>query len=329
MMKTAKLPATGENRDVGVPAACRFQPAIDSLRDALNGALVGKADVVELVLACLLARGHLLLEDVPGLGKTTLAKALAHAVGGKFGRIQCTPDLLPSDVTGFDVFNQQSREFDFKPGSVFSDVLLADEINRATPRTQSAMFEAMAERQVTIDNRRYDLSPTFFVIATQNPIDSHGAFPLPEAQLDRFAMKLSVGYPDRASERAMLAAAIGCGEATPAAVAACISPADLNELQQHVAAVHVCEKVQTYVVELAAATRVHPRIPIGASPRSLLTWQRVAQASAHLAGRDFVTPDDVQRVAFPVLSVRLNFDAEDGEALVEELLAQTPVPVYR
>ena len=182
---------------------------IDGIRAALNRALRGKVEVVEHVLACLLARGHMLIEDLPGLGKTTLAKALAHALGGKFARIQCTPDLLPGDITGFRVFDQHTREFEFLPGPVFADVLLADEINRTTPRTQSALLEAMAERQVTVDNVRHVLSDTFFVIATQNPVEQHGTYPLPEAQLDRFAMKLRIGYPGPEHELAMLEAAVG------------------------------------------------------------------------------------------------------------------------
>ena len=177
---------------------------IIALRQQLNAALLGKRERIELVIACLLAGGHLLLDDLPGLGKTTLAKAIAASFQGKFGRIQCTPDLLPTDITGFNLFNQKSREFEFHPGPVFADILLADEINRTTPRTQSALFEAMAERQVTIDGRSQLLSPSFFVIATQNPIDSHGAYPLPEAQLDRFAMKLEIGYPDRAAQLSIL-----------------------------------------------------------------------------------------------------------------------------
>jgi MoxR-like ATPase len=184
---------------------------VGGVRAALNAALRGKAEVVEHVLACLLARGHLLVEDLPGLGKTTLAKALAQALGGKFARVQCTPDLLPGDITGFRVYDQYTREFEFLPGPVISDVLLADEINRTTPRTQSALLEAMAERQVTVDNFRHVLSDTFFVIATQNPVEQHGTYPLPEAQLDRFAMTLRVGYPDQEHELAMLEAAVGPG----------------------------------------------------------------------------------------------------------------------
>ena len=183
--------------------------ATEQLRDRLNAELKGKQDVVDMVLVCLLSGGHLLLEDKPGLGKTTLAKALATAIGGNFGRAQCTPDLLPSDITGFNIFNQKTHDFEFRRGPVFADVLLADEINRATPRTQSALLEAMAERQVTVDAEHFDLSSEFFVIATQNPVDQHGTYPLPEAQLDRFAMKLSVGYPAAADEMLMLQEAVG------------------------------------------------------------------------------------------------------------------------
>ncbi|MEM1303610.1 MAG: AAA family ATPase, partial [Planctomycetota bacterium] len=221
-------------------AAADHQAVVDELRAALNASLRGKADVVELVLACLLSRGHLLLEDLPGLGKTTLAKALAHAVGGRFARVQCTPDLMPSDVTGFNVFNQKTREFDFSEGPVFADVLLADEINRATPRTQSALFEAMAERQVTIDKTCHPLPATFFVIATQNPVDSHGAYPLPEAQLDRFAVKLSIGYPDRQSELDMLADAVGVA-AEAQRTSTVLTPDSLASLQQRVASVAVAD----------------------------------------------------------------------------------------
>lgn len=312
-----------------VSLACRHQPELDGLRAALNQCLIGKSDVVEMVLACLLARGHLLFDDLPGLGKTTLAKAVAHAVGGRYARVQCTPDLLPSDITGFNVFNQKTREFEFREGPVFSDVLLADEINRTTPRTQSALFEAMAERQVTIDGRTYPLGESFFVIATQNPVESHGAYPLPEAQLDRFAMKLRIGYPDSQSELAMLAADVGRQgqhKATPPVV---VHPEQLRRLQAHVADVAVDPMIQAYLVELAKVTRSHREVTLGLSPRGLLTWQRVAQAFAHLQGRDFVIPDDIQRVALPVLEVRLAGDFEGAQRIIENILAQVPVPVFR
>ena len=215
-------------------STCRHQPQIDRLRERLNCALVGKSDVMELVLACLLARGHLLFEDLPGLGKTTLSKGIAEAIGGAFARIQCTPDLMPTDITGFNVFDQRNREFEFRPGPVFAEVLLADEINRTTPRTQSALFEAMAERQVTVDGSAHRLSVSFFVIATQNPVESHGAFPLPEAQLDRFAMKLKIGYPDRDAERELLARFVGERPAPPITNEPVMTMAELTELQQHV-----------------------------------------------------------------------------------------------
>ncbi len=299
---------------------------IDRLRQALNSALRGKKQVIEFVLACLLARGHLLLEDLPGLGKTTLAKALATAVGGTFARVQCTPDLLPGDITGFSVFNQKTREFEFLRGPVFADVLLADEINRTTPRTQSALLEAMAERQVTVDNVRHQLANTFFVIATQNPVEHHGTYPLPEAQLDRFAMKLSVGYPQRDDEIRLLGAAIGHlpGDGQYPVV---LQTGELGELQQRVALIAVEPNVRGYLVDLAHATRTHPKVTLGLSPRGLLIWQRVAQAWAFLAQRDFVTPDDIQAVAQPVLEVRLGLAPEANRSVIRELLESVPVPV--
>lgn len=302
------------------------QDRIDGLRAVLNRAIRGKADVIEKVLACLLARGHLLLEDLPGLGKTTLAKTIAAAVGGRFARVQCTPDLLPGDITGFSVFNQKNREFEFLPGPVFADVLLADEINRTTPRTQSALLEAMAERQVTVDNVRHTLTPTFFVIATQNPVEHHGTYPLPEAQLDRFTMKLSIGYPDRNDELGLLAAAVG-RTGDPPAQERVLLDGELAALQDQVARVTVHANVQAYLVDLARATRSHPKVTLGLSPRGLLTWQRVAQAWAFLKGRPFVTPDDVQEVAVAVLGVRLGLAPDATVGVVEQLLDTIPVPV--
>jgi MoxR-like ATPase len=299
---------------------------LHGIRGVLNRSLRGKADVVEKVIACLLARGHLLLEDLPGLGKTTLAKAIAQAVGGNFSRVQCTPDLLPGDITGFSVFNQKSREFEFLPGPVFSDVLLADEINRTTPRTQSALLEAMAEHQVTVDNIRHILTPMFFVIATQNPVEHHGTYPLPEAQLDRFAMKLSVGYPEKSDELGLLAAAIGHVDDPPSQKSLMVKE-QLAEMQERVSKVLVHPKVQEYLVDLGRATRVHPKVTLGLSPRGLLIWQRVAQAWAFLKDRPFVTPDDIQDVAVPVLSVRLGLGADSASNIINQLLEIVPVPV--
>lgn len=302
---------------------------IEALRVTLNSALRGKPEVVEQVLVCLLARGHLLIEDVPGLGKTTLAKALAQAIGGRFNRVQCTPDLLPGDITGFSVFNQKTREFEFMPGPVFADVLLIDEINRATPRTQSALLEAMAEHQVTVDNTRHRLSDTFFVIATQNPTEQHGTYPLPEAQLDRFAMKLRIGYPAKEHEAAMLASAVGhcCDDRNE--TEPILATGELHPLQERVAATTVHPAVQDYLINLAHATRNHPRVTLGLSPRGLLTWQRAAQATAYLDGRDYVTPDDVQDIALPLLAVRLGIDGGTIGEVVDGILSSVPLPTVK
>jgi MoxR-like ATPase len=306
-----------------------YRSAIARLKQQLQTALRGKDAVIEQVLICLLSRGHLLLEDLPGLGKTTLAKALARGLGGRFARIQCTPDLLPGDITGFTIFNQKTREFEFLPGPVFADVLLADEINRATPRTQSALLEAMAEGQVTVDNVCHKLSSTFFVIATQNPVEHHGTYPLPEAQLDRFMMKLSIGYPDPQHEREMLQAAVGRDWSAAAEADAPVLPLPLlSEVQDRVACVSVSPAVSDYLVSLAQATRKHREVPLGLSPRGLLHWQRCAQARAFLAGRNFATPDDVQDQAEPVLSVRLGLDSKALTRVVREILESVPVPVY-
>jgi MoxR-like ATPase len=298
---------------------------IEGLRAQLNRVVLGKHGVVDHLLACVLAKGHVLFDDLPGLGKTTLAKALAAAVGGRFMRVQCTPDLLPSDVTGFNILNQRTREFEFRPGPVFSDILLADEINRATPRTQSAMFEAMAERQVTIDGEARLLSETFLVLATQNPVESVGAYPLPEAQLDRFAMKLKIGYPDRQSELELLARS---SHSTRDAVAQrVLETGQLAQLQQSVANIAVETPVREYLVDLAEATRSNRAFSLGLSPRGLLQWQRVAQAHAMLAGREYVMPEDVQAVAGPVLSVRLSGLGTGVDKAIDAVLGAVAVPM--
>lgn len=301
--------------------------AVNTLRQHLNAALLGKSEVVELVLAGLLAQGHILIEDLPGLGKTTLAKAVADAVGGRFARVQCTPDLLPADITGFNLFNQRTREFEFVPGPVFCDVLLADEINRATPRTQSALFEAMAERQVTIDGVTRRLATAFFVIATQNPLESHGVYPLPEAQLDRFALKLHIGYPDAQSEIEMLE--LDGATASGAAPRPClpIDPATLASLQKKVSEIYLAPQVREYIVKLGVWTRQQRQVHCGLSPRALLAWQRLAKAWAFLQDREFVLPDDVQTVAGPVVEMRLIGDFDTAGEIVRSLLAEVPVPV--
>ena len=308
------LPSTDTSREI-----------LDALRLRLNSALVGKSEVVEMVIACVLAQGHLLFDDLPGLGKTTLAKALASSVGGKYSRVQCTPDLLPTDISGFNIYNQKTQEFEFRRGPIFSDLLLADEINRATPRTQSALFEAMAERQVTIDNQTMPLASTFFVIVTQNPIESHGAYPLPEAQLDRFAIKLSIGYPAKADEVALLAENIGCPESRDQD-APVISLTELSQIQEAVKAIEVNEAVRSYLVELATETRNHADIAVGLSPRGLIIWQRMSQAHAYLAGRHFVTPDDIKHVAKPVLKLRITSSCRNSDAVIDDIINSVKIP---
>lgn len=301
-----------------------IQRLLTGLRGQLNRVLLGKADVVENLLACVLARGHVLFDDLPGLGKTTLAKALAFAIGGRYTRVQCTPDLLPSDVTGFNILNQKTREFEFRPGPVFGDILLADEINRATPRTQSALFEAMAERQVTIDGEARLLSSTFLVLATQNPVESVGAYPLPEAQLDRFAMKLRIGYPDRESELRLLErSSSSLAEQEAERV---LEPGELQSLQESVTRVAVEKPVREYLVNLAEATRSNHAFTLGLSPRGLLQWQRVSQAVAMLNGREFTIPEDVQRVAYPVLSVRLSGLGGTVDTAIDSVINSVAVP---
>ncbi len=282
-----------------------------------------------MVIACLFSRGHLLFDDLPGLGKTTLSKAIAESIGGKFSRVQCTPDLLPSDITGFNIFDQKSQAFEFREGPVFSDLLLTDEINRATPRTQSALFEAMAERQVTVDGHSYPLASTFMVIGTQNPVESHGAYPLPEAQLDRFAMKLSIGYPGHEDEISMLGQFVG-DEFQKQRIETTIEVAELAEIQADVADIEVCESVRRYLVQLGDATRSHAKIDLGLSPRALITWQRVAQAWAFLQERDFVIPDDIQAVSTPVLKLRVenqgSVSSENSQRIIGEIMESVAVP---
>jgi len=300
------------------------------LVDHIEQVIQGKRDVIQLALVCLFSEGHLLIEDVPGVGKTSLAKAIARSVGGTWRRIQFTPDLLPSDVTGVSIWNRATNEFEFRPGGVFASVLLADEINRASPKTQSALLEAMEEGQVTVDGHTYRLGPPFMVIATQNPIELEGTYPLPEAQLDRFLMRIEIGYPDRDAEVGILEA--DRGHAAAGDLAPIIDEADLVEAGRLIGRVHVAEGLRDYIVAIADATRRHPALTLGASPRGALGLQRAARTWAAASGRDFVLPDDVKRLAVPVLAHRLvpNVEADlrgiDGGDVITELLGALPVP---
>ena len=295
--------------------------------------IIGKRNAVELVLVALLCRGHVLLEDVPGTGKTVLAKSIARSLGGSFKRIQFTPDLLPSDVTGVAIFNQQNREFEFRQGPVFAQIVLADEINRATPKTQSALLEAMEERQITVDGITYGLPAPFIVLATQNPIEYEGTFPLPEAQLDRFLLRLHLGYPDRLDEIAILRRQ---RQAHPLDALAIVAEIDeLLTLQAAIKEVYVDELIEEYIVALVTATRHHEDVYLGASARGSLALYRTAQAWAAIRGQSFVTPDDVKIMAGPVLGHRMlvspaaRIHNVTAGAVIEAILNAVPVPGAR
>ena len=295
--------------------------------------IIGKRQSLTLALAAYLCEGHVLLEDVPGVAKTMLARALAVSVGCTFKRLQCTPDLLPTDVTGVSIFNPKTTEFEFRPGPIFAQTVLADEINRATPRTQSALLEAMAERRVSVDGKTYTLKPPFLVIATQNPIDQEGTFPLPEAQLDRFLVRLSLGYPSIDEEGKMLQRmqhGHPIDDIQPVAKAE-----DILAAQAAIRDVHVDDKVRTYVLQIVHGSRDHEDVLLGGSPRASIALYRTAQALAAIGGRDFVLPDDVKRMAQPVLSHRLILKPESrlrkrtSAAVVQDIVTDTAVPVLK
>ncbi|MGD9099377.1 MAG: MoxR family ATPase [Anaerolineae bacterium] len=301
------------------------------VRENIQKIIIGKNDVIDLALVAVLCEGHVLLEDVPGTGKTTLAKALSVSLGCTFRRIQFTPDLLPSDVTGIYYFNQKSQEFEFRPGPLMSQVVLADEINRATPRTQSALLEAMQERQITVDIETKPLPRPFLVLATQNPIELEGTFPLPEAQVDRFLMRLSIGYPQEKEENDIL---LRFEREDPLeTLEAVVGPEDIVGMQRQVRAVKVEESVREYVVKVARATRDHDEVDLGASPRGTMALYHTSQAWAALRGREFVLPDDVKFLAPHVLTHRIHISPQTRlrgrrpEEVVAEIVNTVPVPV--
>ncbi len=303
------------------------------LERSLGSALRGKPEIVRLSLVCLLARGHLLIEDVPGVGKTTLAQALARSVACRFDRLQFTSDMLPSDVLGVTIYNSHAEAFEFKPGPIFSNFLLADEINRTTPKTQSALLEAMNESQVTIDGKRHELPRPFMVIATQNPVEHHGTYPLPESQLDRFLMRLRVGYPDAASERQILRQS---DRELPQGAPSGLVAADVLHLQDAVHRVTVEEVLVDYILAIVEKTRNHESLALGVSPRGSQALYRAVQALALLEGRDYAIPDDVKRLATPLFAHRVVINArttlaprraDAGERVIEEILSQVEVPL--
>jgi MoxR-like ATPase len=307
-----------------------FAETFGSIVDNIERVVRGKPEAVELAVLCMLAEGHLLIEDVPGVGKTSLAKALAASIDCTWRRVQFTPDLLPADLVGVSVWQRSTETFEFQPGPMFANVVLTDEINRASPKTQSALLEAMEERQVTVDGRTYMLRPPFMVIATQNPVEQEGTYRLPESQMDRFLVRLSIGYPARAAELAVLD---GLGAAE---VLRSIQPVatidDVNSMVAQVKAVHVAPALKGYLVDLAEMSRRHPALVLGMSPRATLQLSRAIRARAMANGRDFATPDDVKALAAPVLAHRLllrhdaSLGGTTGESAINDVLNAVPVP---
>ncbi|CAN5170644.1 MoxR family ATPase [soil metagenome] len=309
----------------------RFVNAFSSVADNVQQVVQGKEREVRLALVCLIAEGHLLIEDVPGVGKTMLAKALARSIDCSFRRIQFTPDLLPTDITGVNVFNQERGDFEFKPGAIFANIVLGDEINRASPKTQSALLESMEERQVTVDTVTYGLGTPFMVIATQNPIEHEGTYPLPDAQLDRFMMRLSLGYPSAEFETNILGT-----HGIVSTLDDCRSVTDAPGVSRMIAmarSVHVAMPIQRYIVAISDATRRHPDLYLGASPRASIMLLRAARGMAASDGRDYVMPEDVKSLVLPVIAHRLLLAADAAmsgrtvEAILTEILQEVPVPV--
>ncbi len=306
----------------------RFQTFRDRVLDEVCSVIVGKRQVAELVLTCFVCRGHVLLEDVPGTGKTMMLRAFSKALGGRFSRIQFTPDLLPSDLTGIDFYNQKTGEFEFRPGPLFANIVLADEINRATPRTQSSLLEAMEERQISVDGKTYRLEEPFMVMATQNPLESYGTFPLPEAQIDRFFMRLHMGYPTRQEEIGLIArpSTADIIEQLPAAV----SPEDIAFVRENYAQVRCSDTVSGYLMDLVERTRKDSGFAVGVSTRGAIALYKAAQVTAAFQGRDYMIPEDVKAMAPHVLSHRLASaslsQASDVDAYLQRVIASVPVP---
>lgn len=296
----------------------------------VENVIVGKREAIELVITALISNGHILLEDVPGVGKTRLIAAVARSIDGSFKRIQFTADVLPSDVTGFSVYNQKTGDFEFKNGAIMSQFVLADEINRTSPKTQAALLEAMEEKQISVDGVTYKMPQPFMVMATQNPIEFMGTFPLPEAQLDRFLIKISVGYPDAESERSVLS--MHQMDDPFEALQPVATPEDIINIQNEVKKVFVHENLEKYIVSIVSATRNHPSVRLGASPRASLALYRTAQATAYINGRDFVIPDDIQKMVIPVIAHRIilsqetKFSNTTADDVLSEIKKSVPVP---
>ena len=316
--------------DIGPVGIETFGTHFERIASNVETVIQGKRDAVELILLALVSEGHVLIEDVPGVGKTQLAKSLARSVAGAFNRIQFTPDLLPSDVTGISVWDRDRREFEFKPGPIFANILVGDEINRASPKTQSALLEAMEERQVTSDGTTRELNPPFMVIATQNPLEHEGTYPLPKAQLDRFMMRVIIGYPDREKELEMLDT--HGVRSTFFDLEPVVTLADVDEMVSIAREVTVSQSVKNYIVDLVEGTRLHPDIMLGASPRAALFLQKLARSRAVSKGRDYVMPDDIKALSHPVLEHRLALRPEAqmrGETvtdLIEDVMNRIRVP---
>ncbi|MEE8409084.1 MAG: MoxR family ATPase [Myxococcota bacterium] len=329
------MPDDGAEAGATLPRieAAETRVRLEQAIEAVATVLWGNNEAVRLVFAAVAARGHILLEDIPGVGKTTLARAVARVLGCSFSRVQFTADMLPSDVLGVHVLDPKEGRFEFKKGPIFADVILADEINRASPKTQSAMLEAMSDRQVTVDRSSFRLPEVFTVIATQNPVEHHGAYPLPESQLDRFMARITLGYPPKEEERALILSP-GEPERNLAAIEPVFDPGAVAAIQRLVESVRVSEPVADYILALAEATRHHPDILLGCSPRGSVVFAAMARARAFLEGRDFVLPDDVQELAATILTHRIIVAAgparsgsrQAAQMVVEDIVAQVPVP---